>query len=132
MSTRELTVLTDVCLITCVVQKGAADHIVKAAREAGAQGATVFYARGSGVRERLGILGVALEVEKEIITIVVSTDQADRVLEKMYFAGGLDTPGMGIVYVTPLDKAATYIPAEVIDRLSKKSRQHHSGKEARV
>ena len=121
MSARELTVLTDVCLITCVIQKGSADNIVNAARAAGAQGATVFYARGSGVRERLGMLGVALEVEKEIINIVVSTDRADHVLEKMYFAGNLDTPGMGIAYVTPLDKAATYIPADIIERLSKRA-----------
>ncbi len=35
---REITVLTDVSLITCIVQKGAAEHIVKAAREVGALG----------------------------------------------------------------------------------------------
>ena len=36
----------------------------------------------------------------------------------MYIAGNLDTPGMGIMYVTPLEKAATYIPREVIEKLS--------------
>ena len=44
MSEREITVLTDVALVTCVVQKGMADAIVEAAREAGAQGATVYFA----------------------------------------------------------------------------------------
>ena len=114
MKNREFTVLTDVALITCIVQRGIADTIVEAAREAGAQGATIFYAKGTGVRERLGIFGVALDVEKEVINIVVSTDQADRVFEHMYFAGNLDTPGMGIIYITPLDKAATYIPPKVV------------------
>ena len=114
---RDFTVLTDVALITCIVQKGAADPIIKAARDAGASGATVNYARGTGVRERLGLLGVAAEVEKEIVNIVVPTDIVDHVFETMYMAGGLDTPGMGFIYVTPLDKAATFIPQEVIDKI---------------
>ena len=81
MSKREITVLTDVSLITCIVQRGIADTIVKAAQEAGAQGATVYYARGEGVRERLGILALAVEVDKEVINVVVAKDQADRILE---------------------------------------------------
>jgi nitrogen regulatory protein PII len=119
MAEREITVLTDVSLITCIVQKGLADQMVTAARDAGAQGATVYYARGSGVRERLGILGIAVEVEKEVINIVVARDQVDRVFERMFLAGHLDTPGMGFIYVTPLDKAATYIPEQVQERLRK-------------
>lgn len=117
MSQRQFTVLTDATLITCIVEKGKGDALVKAAREAGAQGATVYYARGSGVRERLGILGVAVEVEKEVINIVVSDDQADFVVEKMYLAGKLDTPGKGFIYTTKLEKAATFIPPQVIEKL---------------
>ncbi|MBT5433102.1 MAG: P-II family nitrogen regulator [Alphaproteobacteria bacterium] len=118
--TREINVLTDVALITCVVQRGAADAIVTAAQSAGAQGATVHFGRGSGVRERLRVLGVAVDVEKEIINIVVSSEQVDRVFEKIYLAGGLDTPGMGIMYVTPLEKAATYIPPDFMERVTKR------------
>ena len=61
---------------------------------------------------------MAVEVEKEVINIVVSTDQADRIFEKIYLAGNLDTPGMGIMYTTPIDKAATYIPRDVLDRVA--------------
>jgi nitrogen regulatory protein PII len=117
MTSRELVVLTDVALITCIVQRGAADDIVKAAREAGAQGATIHYARGMGTRERLGILGVAVNVEKEVINIVVSTEQMDRVFRRMVLAGNLDTSGMGIIYATRLEKAATYIPADILEKL---------------
>ena len=115
---RSFTVLTDCSQITCIVEKGQGDTIVRAAREAGAQGATVYYARGSGVRERLGLLGVAVEVEKEIVNIVVSAEQADYVFEKMYLAGKLDTPGKGFIYMTPLEKAATFIPTEIVDKLA--------------
>jgi len=119
MKKREITVLTDVALITCIVQRGVANKVTDAAREAGAQGATVHFAKGMGVRERLGILGLAVEVEKEIVQIMVSTDQVDHVFEKMYLAGELDTPGMGIMFITPLEKAATYIPHDVMEKLAR-------------
>lgn len=122
MKKRDIIVLTDVALITCIVQRGLADTIVDAAQDAGAQGATVYYARGSGVRERLGILGLTVEVEKEVITIVAATDQVDRIFERMYVAGQLDTPGMGFIYVTPLEKAATHIPHEIAERLLSEQR----------
>jgi nitrogen regulatory protein P-II 1 len=120
---KEITVLTDASLITCIVQRGIGDGIVAAAIDAGAQGATIYHAHGSGVRERLGVLGLAVEVEKEVINIVVANDQSDRVFEKIYFAGQLDTPGMGLIYVTPLEKMATYIPKAVAERLAKEEAQ---------
>jgi len=122
MSTREVVVLTEVSLITASVQRGMADDVVKAAQEAGAQGASIHYAHGRGVRERLGILGLAIEAEKETINIVVANDQVDRIFEKMYLAGKMDTPGMGFMWVTPLEKAATFVPHEIVERISGKSK----------
>jgi nitrogen regulatory protein P-II 1 len=112
-----IVVLTDAVLITCIVQRGAAEEAVQAAREAGAQGATIFYARGTGVRQKhLGVLGVTLSAEKEVIYIVAASDQADRIFEKIYVAAKLDTPGMGMIYMTPLEKMATYVPPEIAAR----------------
>ena len=120
MAAREIAVLVEASLITCVVQRGMADMIVEAATQAGAQGATIYYARGTGVRERLGVLGLAVSVEKEVVNIVVANDQVDRVLERVYLAGQLDTPGMGIAYVTPLEKMATYVPKEIAEKLARR------------
>lgn len=122
MTQREITVLTDASLITCIVQRGIADQIVQAAQDAGAQGATINYAQGSGVRERLGIMGLAVEVDKEVISIIVANDQADRIFERIYLAGQLDTPGMGIMTMTALDKVATYVPQEILDKLTKETK----------
>jgi len=119
MSQRELVVLTDASLITCVVQRGNADVVVKAARGAGAQGATIYYGRGTGVRERLGILGLTIEAEKEVICIIAANDQLDHIFEKMYLAGEIDTPGMGVIYVTRLEKVATFVPEEILQKLGK-------------
>lgn len=115
--TSEFVVLTDAVLITCIVQRGAADAVVDVALQAGAQGATVFYARGTGVRQRhLGVLGVTVNAEKEVIYIVAPSEQADLIFERVYLAGKLDTPGMGMIYMTPLEKMATYIPPPILER----------------
>ena len=116
---KSITVLTDVSLITCIVQRNHGDDMVKAAQEAGSQGATIYYARGSGVRERLGVLGVAVEVEKAVVNIVVSNDQIDQVFDRLYEVGEVATPGRGLMYVTPLEKAATYIPSDVLEKLER-------------
>jgi nitrogen regulatory protein PII len=115
---REITILTDVSLITCIVQKGEGDNMVKAAVEVGAQGATTYYAQGSGVREKMGLYSVAVEAEKEVVNIIVSDEQVSKVFDAMYLAGNLDTPGKGFIYVSELDKAGTYIPPEVLKKLS--------------
>jgi len=117
MSKSNITVLTHVSLITCIVQRGLGNEIVKAAQEAGAQGATFHYGKGSGMHELLGVLSVAIDVEKEIINIVVANDLADRIFERIYVAGNLDTPGMGMIYMTKLEKAATHIAPEILERL---------------
>ena len=118
MSAREFMVLTDVSMITCIVQRGKAENVVQAAQEAGAQGATIYYGYGSGVRERLGVLGLGIDVEKEIITTLVADDQVDRIFERMYLAGEMDVPGAGFMYITKLEKAATNIPQDIIDRVA--------------
>jgi len=122
MSMNEIVTLTDASLITCIVQRGRADKVVKAAQEAGAGGATIHHGRGTGVRERLGILGLAIESEKEFISIVVADDEVNHVFDKIFIAAKLDTPGMGFISVTKLDKAATYVPEELLEKFANKKR----------
>ncbi len=118
MSERKITYLSDACLITCILQSGLAEEVLEAAKNMGAQGATINYARGTGIRERMGLLGVTVDEQKEVIRIIVSEDQADMVFEAMYLAGKLDTPGKGIMYITKLEKVATYIPDSVLKKLA--------------
>lgn len=117
MSQSEMIVLTDAVLITAIVQRGAADVVVQAAQEAGAQGATIFHAHGTGVRQkRLGVLGLTINAEKEVIYIVVPADQADLVFERIFVCAKMDTPGMGILWMTPINRMATYVPHEIAAR----------------
>ena len=49
--------------------------------------------------------------------IIVADDQRDRIFERIYFAAKLDTPGMGLAYITRLEKVATYVPPDVAQRI---------------
>lgn len=117
MSHPEMIVLVDAVLITAIVQRGAADEVVQAAQEAGAQGATIFHARGTGIRQKhMGILGLTVNVDKEVVYIIVPEDLADLIFERIFVAAKMDTPGMGILWMTRLEKMATYVPREIAAR----------------
>ena len=118
MAQRNITYLSETNLITCVLQSGLAEDVLDAAKNCGAQGATISYARGTGIRERMGLMGVAIDEQKEVIRIIVSDEQADRVFDAMYLAGKLDTPGKGIMFMTKLDRVATFIPEEVLKKIA--------------
>ena len=47
----------------------------------------------------------------------MSTEQVDRIFDAIYLAAELDTPGMGFMYITKLEKAGTYIPQEILEKL---------------
>ena len=117
MSEQNITYLTDLSLLTCVVQTGYTEKILKAARDVGANaGAISHKTRGTGLRERLGLLGVAVETEKDVVTILVSTEQRDLVFDTIFRAAGMGTPGRGFIFITPLEKASTYIPESIMER----------------
>ena len=114
MAKRNVTYLTDALLITCVIQKDQAELMLEAAKNAGAQGATISYAQGTGVRERMGLVGVTIDEQKEVIRIIVSEDQSNLIFETLYLAGQMDKPGRGIMYMSKLDRVATYIPEDMV------------------
>jgi nitrogen regulatory protein PII len=115
-----ITYLTDAVLITSVVPAGRADAMLKAARDVGASGGIVHQARGTGARELLGLLGIAVEAEKEMLYFAVANEHQELVARAIYQAGGMGAPGGGYLYITPLEKLATFIPEEALSRLQTK------------
>lgn len=113
----EITYLTGAALITAVVPAGRAEAMLEAARNVGASGGIVHQARGTGARELFGLLGIAVEAEKEVVSIVVAEEYQQLVAGAIFHAGGLGNPGGGYLYVTPLEKLATFIPREKLTRL---------------
>jgi nitrogen regulatory protein P-II 1 len=96
-------------LITCIVQRGKADKAVDAAIEAGAQGATMFYARGTGVRQKLGIIGKFIKAEKEVILIAVEEKYEDKVFKAIVDKAKLNKPGKGFAFMHTIDKAVGFL-----------------------
>jgi len=90
-------------MIVAIVQRGKADRPIKAALKAGASSAVAFFGRGLGIRERLGLLGLAVQPEKEIVMIVVPETETNVVVRAMVRAGNLDQPGVGFLFVMPVE-----------------------------
>src|SRR5210317_1700544 len=101
--------MKDLNLITCIVQRGRAEKVVDAALKAGAPGATYYYGRGTGVRQKLGVLSKLIVPEKEIILIVTKDSQTDAVFEAIIKAGKLDKKGLGFAYIHKIDRAIGFL-----------------------
>src|SRR5210317_2138157 len=98
--------MNELNLITCIVQRGKAENVIDAALMAGAPGATYYYGRGTGVRQKLGILSKLIVPEKEVILIVTKGgDQTEKVFEAIIKAGKLDKKGQGFAYIHKIDRA---------------------------
>jgi nitrogen regulatory protein PII len=102
--------MNELNLITCIVQRGKAENVIDAALMAGAPGATYYYGRGTGVRQKLGILSKLIVPEKEVILIVTKGgDQTEKVFEAIIKAGKLDKKGQGFAYIHKIDRAIGFL-----------------------
>lgn len=97
----------DLVSLTHITDRGAADTIAKAAIKAGSQGATITYVRGYGLRDRLGLLRITKQHDKELITVVLDQFDLDAVFQTMSQAGRVDQPGRGFLYQLPVSKGLT-------------------------
>ncbi|MBI4844728.1 MAG: P-II family nitrogen regulator [Nitrospirae bacterium] len=95
--------------ITCIVEKDNAERVVNAAIGAGAQGATISFAVGAGVRQQMGVIGEMIIPQKEMITIVAHEDKADTIFDAVVIAGALESPGKGFAYMQPVDRAVGFL-----------------------
>lgn len=90
--------------ICCIVQRGKGDAIARVALENGASVPMITYGQGTGLRDKLGLLRITIPADKEIINVVVSTYDADAVMNAMIDAGRLDLPGRGFIHLYPIHK----------------------------
>jgi nitrogen regulatory protein PII len=93
-------------LVTCIVQRGFANVVAKAAMDAGAKGATILPARGMGMGQMLAHLGHAIVPQKEVVTIVCLSNVTKQIYEAVTKAGKMDQMGQGIAYTIPIEEVA--------------------------
>lgn len=91
-------------LIVTIVNRGFADEVMDAAREAGATGGTVLYARGTGTREAEKFFGITIQPEKEVVLILAHKEQRNAIMKAVCRDVGLNTAGHGISFSLPVDE----------------------------
>ena len=96
-------------VITLVVERKYGDKVADAVVKSGALGATYFYGRGTGLRQKLGLLGFFIEAEKQIIMAVVPEDKAKDILDKTVRAAAIDKPGKCFAFVQPVTYAVDFM-----------------------
>lgn len=101
-------------IIITIVNKGWSERVVKSSKAAGAEGGTILFARGTGVREKTTFFGISVEPEKELVLTIVPNTLTEKVLQAIVDGAGLEKPGAGIAFVLPLKVVAgiCHLPPE--------------------
>jgi nitrogen regulatory protein PII len=76
---------------------------VEAARRAGAYGATIINARGSGIHEEYKLFAIEIEPEKEIVLMVVKSEQVDQICKQIIKETQINEPGKGVLFTQPIN-----------------------------
>ena len=90
-------------LILASVKADITDKVVDSAKDAGATGATIIPARGTGIKEAKTFFGLSLEAQTDIILLLVEEHLIKKILETIQKAGEFHKPGTGIAFVVPVD-----------------------------
>ncbi len=87
-------------LIMTFVQDDKTDDVMKAARDAGATGATIINnARGEGLKSSKTFFGLSLETQRDVLIFLVEEHMSREILETISAAGEFEArPGCGIAF----------------------------------
>jgi len=94
-------------ILIAFVDDDKTDAVLKAARNAGATGATVINnARGEGLNEAKTFFGLSLDTQRDMILLLVEEHMARKILEKIEDAGDFESkPGSGIAIQLDVEDA---------------------------
>ncbi len=116
-------------MICCIVNAGFSDAVMDAAREFGARGGTVVPARGTANPEAESFFHITVQPEKEMVMIIVPAAIRDDILHALYKAVGLNTPGQGIAFCLPVDRAIGLSAEEKTDGEREKETEAQQAKQ---
>ena len=93
-------------LIYVILNEGASDMVMHAARSAGATGGTVLLGKGTGSRETGKFLGISLASEKDVVLIVAKADQKAAIMKAIVEQAGPGTDAGAICFSLPVSQVA--------------------------
>ena len=103
-------------LLIAIANQGYTEMIMNAARKVGAGGGTVIHAKGTGMDGSEKFLGVSLATEKEMVFIVVKSENKNAVMEAISGNAGLETKAKAVLFSLPVTSTAglrlSELPAE--------------------
>lgn len=92
-------------LIITIVERGEFLAVKEAAKAAGARGGTLIHGLGLGGEEAAKFLGIHIQPEKDIILIVVNSEDKDEVMQRIITEAGIRTDSRGLCFSLPVDSA---------------------------
>jgi len=114
------TLLNDLTLMTGIVSTaGGAEVLARIALRLGAGVPVLTLGQGTGIRDRLGLLRIAIPPEKELLHLIVPSQDAPGLTRLLIDEGRLDRPGGGFLY-------QTRVRAAVVDSLVRIGHQEHA------
>lgn len=93
-------------LIMAFVKPSITDDVIDAMKKAGATGATIIPARGTGIHEAKSFFGLSIEDQTDIIVFLVEEHVVEELMEIIQLAGKFEKPGTGIAFVLPVEHIA--------------------------
>jgi nitrogen regulatory protein PII len=93
-------------LIYVILNEGASDMVMHAARSAGATGGTVLLGKGTGSRETGKFLGISLASEKDVVLIVAEAQKKAAIMKAIVEQAGPGTDAGAICFSLPVSQVA--------------------------
>ena len=93
-------------LIYVIINEGASDMVMHAARSAGATGGTVLLGKGTGSRETGKFLGISLASEKDVVLIVAEAGKKAAIMKAIVEQAGPGTDAGAICFSLPVSRVA--------------------------
>lgn len=93
-------------LILVTVNQGYTDAVMDTARAAGAKGGTIIRTRWTGAEKVEKFVGITIQSEKEMLAIVASNRERDKIMEEINRVHGFKTPAQAMVISLPVDHTA--------------------------
>ena len=93
-------------LLVAIANQGYSEQIMDAAREVHAAGGTIIHAKGTGSHLAEKFMGMTLVPEKEMIFIVVRSNQKNAIMQAIMQKAGTGTKAGAIVFSLPVTDTA--------------------------
>ncbi|MBF0162038.1 MAG: P-II family nitrogen regulator, partial [Magnetococcales bacterium] len=92
-------------LIVVAIRTHLTERVIQAARRAGAAGATVLPARGTGLTASRSFFGLSLDSQRDLLLFLLPEHLVLAVSQAIQGDAELDNPGTGLLFVLDVEQA---------------------------